>query len=553
METQKRKRAKNYYDSNGAPEWVDRVVSQTIPDSDLYYFDWQEAVFRVKFIEEHCRYPEGAKAGQLMELDDWQKERIIYPAFGWKEKSSNLRRFRLVFLGIPRKNAKTTLTAAIALSVLFQDGEEAAQIYTAAGEKGQAAIIYRAMKYMSVADPLMESRVKVYRDKMDYPDKRSFVQVLSADAKTKHGFNAHAVLFDELHTQPNRDLWDVLDSSSVLREQPITFVMTTAGTNTSSICYEYWEYARSVRDGLVKDDRFLSVLFEASDSDDWHDPEVWKKANPALGSFLTEKNFRIEYDKAVKMPSRINTFKNLHLNVWTQSTESWISDDVFMSCERDFSLEDVKHLPCWTGLDLASVRDLCAFAALWVDEENSRFYLKVHHFVNSEQASNKKLSAGVDYLMFQREGSLTVTNGNATDQDKILDYIRDFASKNKVEKMAFDRHLSGYIAPKLLESGVEVVPFGQGYVSMSYPTKEFEKMILEQQIFHDGNSCLRWQMSCVKIDRTPADDIKVTKNKNRKDQKVDGVVAAIMALGQYLDDRIEPNSDFSSSVVGLDF
>ena len=546
--------ARIYYDKEGAPEWVQRVVEQTAPHSDGFYFDWREALFRVEFIENHCRYPEGSKAGELMVLDDWQKERIIYPAFGWKERETGLRRYRMVFEVIPRKNAKTTLTAAIALSILFQDGEEAAQIYTAAGEKGQARLIYKAMSYMVGASELMSKRSKIYRNELRYPEKRSYVEVLSADARTKHGFNAHAILFDELHTQPNRELWDVLTSSQLSREQPITFVMTTAGTDTESLCYEMLEYARSVDSGLVVDDRFLAVLFEASSEDDWHDPEVWKKANPALGSFLTEKNFRIEYEKAVNMPSYINTFKNLHLNIWTQSLDSWIDNDTWMKCAGTFDESKLKKLPCWTGLDLASVRDLCAFAALWVDEPNGKYYLKVHHFVNSEMARNKKLSAGVDYIQFRDEGSVSITPGNATDHKYILDYIREFSKNYDMRQLAFDRHLSGYIASELHESKIEVVEFGQGFVSMSHPTKEFERKILNGEIIHDGNACLRWQMQCVIITQTPAGDIKIIKNKNKQHQKVDGIVAAVMALGQYLDYRgSQPKGGKSFTVLGLDF
>ena len=198
------------------------------------------------------------------------------------------------------------------------------------------------------------------------------MKVLSADARTKHGFNAHAVLFDELHTQPNRDLWDVLNSSMLSREQPITMVMTTAGTDTNTLCYEMWEYARAVRDGITVDDRFLSVIFEAQDGDDWHDVETWRKANPALGSFLTEKNFEIEYQKAVKMPSYINTFKNLHLNVWTNSAEGWIDDETWMRCADDLDDDYLRGLPCWAGLDLASVRGFCARPVwfTWMKKKN---------------------------------------------------------------------------------------------------------------------------------------------------------------------------------------
>ena len=540
--------------SRKPPAWVNRVRKATKPsESGTYWFDWLEAERRVEFIERFCRYPEGPKAGQLMKLDQWQKEQIIYPAFGWKEKGTNLRRFRTVFLAIPRKNAKTTLTAAIALSILFQDGEEAAQIYAAAGETFQASIIYKALSYMAENSPKMADRVEVYRNELRYPSKRSFIKVLSADARSKHGFNAHAVLFDELHTQPNRELWDVLTSSMLSRAQPITFVMTTAGTDTNSLCYEYWEYARQIRDGAKIDDRFLPVLYEADPNDDWHDPKTWAKANPGLGSILPDKNFRIEYDKANQMPSYINTFLNLHLNIWTQAAERWITDDAWMDCAMDFEPDDVAGLPCWAGLDLASVRDLNAFAVLWVDEPNDRKYLKVMHFVNREMATNKKLTAGVDYIAFQNEGSVTITEGNSTDHRYIFQYIEQFARDYDLRELAFDRHLSGYIAAELHECGVTVVPFGQGYTSMSFPSKQFEVEVLRGRLHHNGSRCMRWQMGNVVIERSPADDIKVTKKKSKPHQKVDGVVASIMALGQYLDYRSRQGDSIVPDVFGLDF
>lgn len=538
--------------SRDKPDWASRVEAATKPRGDGdFYFDWEEADRRVQFIEKFCRYPEGPKAGQLMVLDQWQKEQIIYPAFGWKETATGLRRFRTVFLAIPRKNAKTTLTAAIALSILFQDGEEAAQIYAAAGETFQAGIIYKALSYMAEADGRLSKRCEVYRNELRYG--RSFVKVLSADARSKHGFNAHAVLFDELHTQPNRELWDVLTSSMLSRSQPIVMVMTTAGTDTNSLCYEQWEYARNVRDGVIMDDRFLPIVYEATTDDDWHDLKTWQKANPGLGSILSEKNFRIEYDKAKQMPSYINTFLNLHLNIWTQAAERWIMDETWMKCEYDFTEEDVKDLPCWGGLDLASTRDLNAFAVLWVDEKEDRRYLKVYHFVNRMTATSKKLSAGVDYIRFQNEGDLFITEGNTTDHRFIFEFIRNFAQDNNFQTLAYDRYLSGYITAELAEANVDIRPFGQGYGSMSFPTKQFETEVLRGRLHHDGSNIMRWQMGNVVIQRSPADDIKVTKNKNKPHQKVDGVVAAIMALGQYIDDRGSKGNSVVPIVSGLDW
>ena len=535
------------------PDWADRVERNTAPfEKGVYYFDWEEAHKRVEFIEAFCRYPEGPKAGQLVELDQWQKEEVIYPAFGWKESATGLRRFRQVFLFIPRKNAKTTLVSFLGLSVLFQDGEQRAQLYCAAAERGQAKLIYDALTSMVNSEPRLLKRLNVYKNELKYPKYDSYLKVLSAEAGSKHGFNSHAVFFDELHTQKKRDLWDVLNSSMLSREQPITFVMTTAGTDVNSLCYEQYEYAKKVRDGIIEDDRILPIIYEAEAGDDWHDPKVWKKANPGLGTTISEKNFRIEYDKAAKNPAAVNTFLNLHLNMWTTAAERWITDDDWKACAGGFSMDEVKDLPCWAGLDLASTRDLNAFSALWVDKVRRKYYLKVWHFVNRATATDKNMTKGVDYLDFQSEGSVIITEGNATDYDFIYDWISKFSEENKIESIAYDRQYASYIAPKLAERGLRVEPFGQGWVSLSFPTKQFEIEVMKRNIVHNGERCMRWQMGNVTLQRSVTGDVKVIKDRAKPHKKVDGVVSSIMAFGIYLHERQE-ESAVVPSVKGLDF
>ena len=335
------------------------------------------------------------------------------------------------------------------------------------------------------------------------------------------------------------------------REQPITFVMTTAGTDVSSLCYEVYEYACQVRDGLVEDDRFLPIIYQADPADDWHDPETWKKANPGYGTIIPEKNFRIEYEKAAKNPNAVNTFLNLHLNIWTTAAERWITDDDWMECAGNFTAEDVDGLPCYGGLDLSSARDLNAFAAMWVDEKRKKYYLKVVNFCNRETAFDKNLTKGVDYLTFSNEGSMVLTPGNATDFDAIYDYIRQFSMENDLKMIAYDRQYAAYIAPKLSEMGLNIVPWGQGWVSMSFPTKEFEIQVLKKNLVHTGTKCMRWQMGNVTLQRSVTGDIKVIKDRKKPHRKVDGVVASIMAFGVYLDQG-DQSAPFIPSVFGVD-
>ena len=538
-----------------APAWVRRVMNATKPaEKGKYFFDWKEAERRVKFIEGVCRYPEGKKAGQLIELEQWQKEQIIYPAFGWKRKGSGLRRYRTIFVFIPRKNAKTTLIACVGLSILFQDNEHGAQMYCLGSVKDQSAIIYRIMKSMINNSPVLSSRMKLKADQFDYGGADSFVKVL-ANSPGKHGLNAHALFVDELHEfllPKHLEALEAIETSMISRSQPITFVMTTAGHDTNSRCFEDYLYAKDVASGRIKDDQFLPLVYEAGKDADWTDPKAWKRANPGLGNIIPKENFEIEFQKALKRPHKVNSFKRLHLNMWANQLESWIDDGAWTRAKLDFSEDDVRHLPCWMGMDLASTRDLCAVSMLWVDVVEWKFYLRVHHWVNEEKAGQRKLAKGVDYFRYQDEGSVTITDGNVTDHGRIMNFIIDFATKNDVKTLAYDKALSSYIVAGLVDAGIECQPFSQGILHMSYPIKQFEIEVENGNLSHDGSACMRWQMACVVIKRDENDNVKITKNMGNEAKKVDGPISAVMALGQFMEEQGDDGGPSSFTVIGLD-
>lgn len=537
------------------PAWVRRVKKKTEPaDRDRYYFDWEEGVKRVKFIETFCRFPEGPKAGQLMKLENWQKEDIIYPAFSWKKKGSQLRRYRTIFIFIPRKNAKTTLIAAVALSILFQDKEFGAQMFCLGSVKAQSDIIHRIMLSMIKQDADLMARIRVRQDKFDVPTSDSYVRVLS-NSPGKHGLNAHALFVDELHEflqQSHLDALEALETSMIARLQPITFVMTTAGHDTSTRWYEDKLYALDVKNGSIEDDTFLPVVYEAGDDADWHDRKSWYRANPGLGNIIPIENFEIEYQKALQRPSKVNSFRRLHLNQTTQRIEGWLEDRYWMACVGDFTEESVKHLPCYCGLDLASTTDLNSFAMLWVDVPNWKFYLRTKHWVNEEKALTKKLAKGVDYMRFRDEGSVFITPGNVTDHEIIRQWIEGFSTRANIECVAYDRALSPYIVSGLVEKGIRCEAFSQGILHISHPIKQFEIEILNENIVHDGNSCMRWQMSCVLLKRDEAENVKITKRMGDESKKVDGPVASVMAFGQWLHEHGENNTAANMVVIGLD-
>lgn len=496
------------------------------------YYDAKAAAHAVRFIETFCSHVKGHHG--LFVLEPWQKADIIQPLFGWK-RADGRRKYRTCYVEIPRKNGKSSLTAAIALYLLVGLDEKGPEIISAAGDAAQARIVFETALGMVKQSRTLSTVCKRTQYHIRY--KEGFYRSISAEASTKHGYNCSGVIFDELHVC-TRDLWDVLTTSVGARLEPIIIALTTAGHDRSSICYEQHEYAKGVLDGSVEDPSYLPVIYAADPGDDWTAEETWRKANPGYGTICQADYFRDQVLKAKQSPSHVNTFKRLNLNIWTSSESSWITDEEFMQGHEDLPPERIlKTLPCYGGLDLAATRDLVAFSMLWEDAAQGKYYLRVHQWCNSEKADSKRLSEGVDYHAFAEEGHVTITPGNVTDYNYVREYIEAANTEYDLRAVAFDRKFATHIVPDLLDAGVNMQPFGQGYYEMSYPTKQMEMSFVSGQIVHGGNRCLRWQIGCATITRDPADNIKVTKNRNKQGQMVDGVVASIMSFGEMLKDR----------------
>lgn len=499
-----------------------------------YYFDEHAADKAVAFLETHIRHTKGEKAGQLFVLEDWQRDNIIRPLFGWKRKSDGLRKYRTCYIEIPRKNGKSTLCAGLANLLLFADGENGAEVYSAAGDRGQAGIVFDVAKHMVLQDPELSKRGKTYRSSITYEAKGSKYQALSADADTKHGFNSHGVVFDELHTQPDRELWDVLTTSVGARRQPLIIAITTAGYDRNSICWEIHDYAVKVRDGIIEDETFLPVLYFADEEDDWLSEETWKKANPAYGTIIKEDYFKQQAEKARTMPSYENTFKRLHLNMWTRSESRWISDEDWMVCDKGVpNMEKLKELPCYGGLDLASTRDITAFVLIFPDGD--LVHVLPFFFIPEDNAYKRTDRDGVDYLKWINQGHVISTQGNVTDYEVVRKKINELADIYQIKSIAFDRWNSSQLVSNLVDDGANMKPFGQGYASMSAPVKALETKILSGNLNHWGNPVMRWMASNIQIEESAAGDIKFNKKKSK--EKIDGMVGLAMAMGQWIGDK----------------
>lgn len=495
-----------------------------------FYFDERASVVAVNFFERLLVHSKGEWAGQAFKLADWQRDDIIRPLFGWKREDGT-RRYRTAYIEVPRKNGKSTLGAGIGLFLLFADGEPGAEVYSAAADREQAAIVFDEAKAMVEASAPLAQRADVFKRAIVCPSSRSTYRVLSADAFTKHGLNAHGVLFDELHAQPNRELWDVLKTATGARRQPLVVAITTAGYDRQSICWEQHEYARQILEGVIEDDSFFAYIAAADQDDDWTDPGVWMKANPNLGVSVKLDYLENECRLARQTPAYQNTFRRLHLNQWTQQETRWLPLEAWDRCaEPPIDVKLLAGAPCYGGLDLASSSDIASLVLVFPPEpgEDEVYVWLPFFWIPQENMVERARKDRVSYDAWVRDGLITATEGNVIDYGFIVRDIERLGEQFNIREIAFDRWGAFQVSQSLEGAGFTMVGFGQGFVSMSPPTKELLRLVLDGKLRHGGNPVLRWMADNMVVSTDPAGNVKPNKAKSR--EKIDGMVAGIMAL-----------------------
>lgn len=507
------------------------------------YYDKEYADFAVAFIESLC-HTKGTWAGKRFELMDWQ-EQIIRDLFGIL-KPNGYRQFNTAYIEIPKKNGKSELAAAVALLLTCGDGEQRAEVYGAAADRQQASIVFDVAADMVRMCPALNKRVKILasQKRLIYEPTNSFYQVLSAEAYSKHGFNVHGVVFDELHSQPNRKLYDVLTKGSGdARMQPLFFLITTAGTDTHSICYEVHQKAQDIIDGRKIDPTFYPVIFGADDTEDWTSPKVWEKCNPSLGETIGMDKVKTACESAKQNPGEENSFRQLRLNQWVKQAVRWMPMDKWDKCAFAVNEEQLQGRVCYGGLDLSSTTDITAFVLVFPPLDEDDKYIILPYFWIPEDTLDLRVKRDhVPYDVWERQGYLQTTEGNVVHYGYIEKFIEELGKKFNIREIAFDRWGAVQMVQNLEGMGFTVVPFGQGFKDMSPPTKELMKLTLEQKIAHGGHPVLRWNMDNIFIRTDPAGNIKADKEKST--EKIDGAVATIMAL----DRAIRCGNDTSESV-----
>jgi len=500
------------------------VATTSILDA-CYWFDEQAADDAVLFFSRYLRFVEGEWAGKPFCLLPWQ-EAIVRELFG-RKRADGRRRYRDCYIEIPRKNGKSSFGAGFALRLLFGDKEPGAQIFSAAAEREQARIVFGTAKRMIEASPQLSRLAEVFRDAIVVKKSGSVYKVLSAEAYSKHGLNAHAIIFDELHAVPTRELWDVLTTSTGARRQPLSIAITTAGYDRQSICWEQHCRAVEVLKGLRKDDALLPVVYAADDGDDWKLEATWRKANPSFGETIYQEYFQQKVQEAIASPAAENTFRNLHLCQWTQQSVKWVSVDRWDTCGVDLDIETLIGRECIAGLDLSSNGDIAALVLLFPGDSGPTvlpyFWLPEEALENADKVNRER------YRQWEREGQIEFTRGDVIDYAVIRRRIHELGERYNIKMIAADKWNALHLATDLSGDGFDVQWYQQRMYAMSPPTKELERMIIDGRIKHGRHPVLRWMVENMALKRDSEQNVMPAKSKSQG--KIDGVVALIMALG----------------------
>lgn len=539
-----------------------RAILRLLPGYDCFrfpadsglWFDREAADKAVQFFghpEVGClRHIEGDMAGKLFHLEPWQ-EAFVGALFGWK-RADGTRRYREALIYVPRKNGKTPLCAGIAAYVLFCDPEAGQQDYIAASEREQAAMLFRFMRGMVEREPELKSRCRIYGGNaaagqpksIVREDTGSFVRVLSREADSVHGGNSHLVIIDELHTQPDRSMVDVLQTSqaSANRKNPLFITITTADFYRESICNEKYDYACKVRDGVLDDSAFLPVIYEAGQDDDWTLETTWEKANPNLDISVSREYLRRECQRAMETPSYEATFKRLHLNLRTNAETVWIPAEAWHTCSGLMPLESSQQwrqdceerfrgAECYAGLDLSGSKDITALALVFLDSDD-RMTVLPYFWVPEDGIQQRSHKDRVNYTAWIGQAFIETTPGPIVQYSFVRERINKIGQCHRIKSLGIDPWNAPQLATELTHDGLKVEFYRQGFASMNIPSKDLERRIVAGQIVHGGNPVLKWMNDNAMAESDAAGNIKPSKRKSTG--RIDGIVATVMAIGMTL-------------------
>lgn len=502
------------------------------------FFDPRAGKVAIAFFHTFLKHSKGEWAGRPVLLEPWQQFHL-WCLFGWK-RADGSRRFRTCYLEVARKNGKSTLAAGIGLFLLVADGEPGAEVYSAATKRDQARIIHAEAVRMVKQSPYLRDELSLFRDNINHRNSFSKYEPVGRDSDSMDGLNVHGAMVDELHAHKNGDMWDVLETATSARRQPLMYAITTAGNDRTGICFQFHDYCKKILDGVIEDDAFFGTIYtldrEVSGEsagegpvEDWADEANWVKANPNLGVSKKFDNLRDTARKAKHIPARLSSFLQKELNIWVQGGSRWILPERWAACDLyPIVRAELAGRTGYGGLDLSSTLDLTAWIVVFppvddggVSDVLCRFWIPEENIVERVRRDR------VPYDAWLRDGWIEATPGNVIDYDFILHAIREDSSDFQLAEIAFDPWNATSTSNALVDDGAEMIEFRQGYVSMNPAMKALEVAIMQRGINHGGHPVLAWMADNLVAAMDPAGNLKPDKSKSR--EKIDGIVALLMA------------------------
>jgi phage terminase large subunit-like protein len=491
-----------------------------------------------------------ARERRLIELEPWQCF-IITTVFGWVHHETGLRRFKEGYVEVPRKNAKSTLSSGLALFMLSADGEHGAEVYSAATTKDQARIVFDDARAMAERTPDLRTYlgVAIMQHSITVAHRASKFLPLSAEGSTLDGLNVHFAVIDELHAHKTRAVYDVIDTARGAREQSLLWNITTAGTDRSGICYERRTHVTKILDNVIDDPTMFGIVYTLDDNDDPHDPANWAKANPNWGKSVLMDDMASASRKAEAMPSALNNFLTKRLNVWVSGESAWMDMRAWERC-ADVRLRDLPNYAgakAYIGLDLAQKKDFAALSIVFehdmLEAGPDGVYVPVRKWcVHTKLYLNElaiQESGNAHLTGWARQDYVQVTDGDLTDFDVVAEDLRSLCSTFDVQEIAFDPALSMYFAGKLIEEGLPLVEITQRSMFFTPALIQVENLVLEKKLVHDGNPVMSWMVSNLVVKVSKFNEL-MSPTKERPENKIDGPIAMLMALGRALNNESTP-------------
>lgn len=501
-----------------------------------FYFDLSSALHRLQAYN-YCCHSKGKWAGTVIKPEPWQQF-IKWNVYGWKWQATKTRRFKIIYTAVARKNGKTTDLAVDGLYLTGYDGEGGAEVYTAASKKDQAIKIHGASIRMIDKSKFLKRTFSVMKNNINVKKTNSFYIPLGRDSKTEDGSNVHGALIDEYHAHKDSGMYDVLRSGMGAREQPMLYIITTAGFDTNSACYQEQEYAQSILNSVLDDgicdETYFAIIYTLDKDDDWKDEKNWIKANPSMhvmGSVFIN-DMRSMCKLAIDQPLKQVEFKTKKCNIWTEAAEIWIPQEKWVLNNTRVDPESLIGRRCIGAIDLSTSVDLTSFTLCFPPEKDEKLYQLLHwFFIPEENMRSREENDKVPYQFWVESGLVCATPGNVIDQDFIFNKITEVKNKYRIDELAYDPFGAIQLILKLTDAGLNCVEYRQGWKTFTPACNAFEEKVYAQEIAHSGNPVVNWMIGCTSLwtdNNNNKRPIKPDRGKSRK--RIDGVVTSIMSL-----------------------